>query len=251
MTPLDEIALAAAGFGAGLTGSIAGLASLVSYPALLAVGLGPVTANMTNTVALVFSSVGSVQGSRPELVGQSARLRRMAPVAAAGGVLGAVALMLTPASAFARVVPWLIAFAAAVIVLPRRRREAVVDHHLRADPIWVLVALFAVSFYGGYFGAAAGVLLLALLLAAGSDTLAHSNATKNVLLGLANAIAAVYFIGFGSVQWSAAIPLAVGCLIGGRLGPLIVRRLPPQPLRIAIGVAGLGLAITLGYQAYH
>ena len=125
MKGLDPLWLVLAGFGAGLSGSVAGLASLVSYPALLAIGLPPVSANVSNTVALVFSSVGSVWGSRPELTGQRARARRLGPIAVTGGLSGGLLLLETPSSAFALVVPWLIGLASLTIVIPRNpaRRE--------------------------------------------------------------------------------------------------------------------------------
>ena len=119
-------------------------------------------------------------------------------------------------------------------------------------PSWALsVGVFLVAVYGGYFGAAAGVLLLALLLIASGETLARSNAMKNLLLGLANAVAAVAFVAFGPVRWSAVVPLAVGFLVGGRLGPIVVRKAPAGPLRVLIAAAGLGLAIHLGLDAYR
>jgi uncharacterized membrane protein YfcA len=239
--------LVLAGFGGGLTGSVAGLASLVSYPALLATGLNPVGANVTNTVALIFSSVGSVSGSRPELRNQSGRLRQLAPMAILGGVAGGALLLLTPADAFARIVPVLI-FVASLGVLIRRAPAE--PNAAGADPRWLPLGVFAIGVYGGYFGAAAGVLLLALLLLATHERLPHSNALKNVLLGLSNAVAALGFIIFGHVQWYAAFPLAVGLFVGGRLGPMVVRRAPATPLKLIIAAAGVGLAVKLGLDAY-
>ena len=250
MKGLDPLWLVLAGFGAGLSGSVAGLASLISYPALLAVGLPPVGANMSNTVALVFSSVGSVWGSRPELIGQRARARRLGPIAVTGGLTGGLLLLETPSSAFALVVPWLIALASLTIVIPRNPASREPNELYR--PTWKLSAgVFLVAVYGGYFGAAAGVLLLAVLLFATAEPLARANATKNLLVGLANATAAVAFVVFGPVRWGAVIPLAAGCLVGGRFGPTIVRRVPAAPLRALIACAGLGLAVHLGLDAYR
>jgi uncharacterized membrane protein YfcA len=250
----DAVLLAMAGVGGGLTGSIAGLASVVTYPALLLVGLPPVTANVTNTVALVFNGIGSVRGSRPELAGQGAWLRRIVPVAAVGGAAGAALLLSTPAEGFEKVVPILLGLAALAITLPpRRNRQARVASHQR-HTVTVLLeagAIFLISIYGGYFGAAAGVLLLALLLGAGHATLAHANAGKNVILGAANAVAAVAFAFLAPVQWLAVIPLGIGCLLGSRCGPIVVRHAPATPLRILIGTAGLALAIKLGIGAYR
>ena len=249
MSPAELLILALAGFGAGLVGSIAGLASLISYPVLLAIGVPPVMANVTNTVALVFSSGGSVLSSRLELGGQATRLLRFGVVAVLGGVIGGVLLLLTPPGAFQLIVPWLIALASIAILVQRRQQEVQWRDRGR-DAIGLTVGVFLVAVYGGYFGAAAGVLMLALLLASTRDTLARSNAVKNVVLGLANATAAVTFIFFSSVHWSLVAPLALGCFAGGRLGPFLVRHAPARPLRIAIAVAGMGLAIHLGIDAY-
>jgi hypothetical protein len=246
---LDPVWLVLAGFGGGLAGSVAGLASLVSYPALLAVGLPPVTANVTNTVALVFSSAGSVWGSRPELTGQRAQARRLAGIAVAGGITGGLILLATPSSSFELVVPWLIGLASLGILLPRR--PARLERLSASRRAWELgIGVYLIAVYGGYFGAGAGVLLLALLLVATTESLARSNAMKNVLLGLANGVAAAAFVAFGPVRWSAAIPLAAGFLVGGRAGPLIVRRAPAGPLRLLIAGAGVGLAVHLGIDAY-
>jgi len=247
---MDPLWLVLAGFGGGLIGSVAGLASLVSYPALLAVGLPPLSANMSHTVALVFGGVGSVSGSVAELRGQRAHARRLGAIAVAGGICGGLLLVATPSNAFVRIVPWLIAGASLAIL---SRRSSVSPTSTEAhQPTWSLsVGVFLVTVYGGYFGAAAGVLLLALLLIATGEPLARRNAMKNLVLGVANALAAVVFVVFGSVRWSAVLPLAVGFLLDGRLGPPVVRRAPPGPLRAVIACAGLALAVHLGVDAYH
>jgi uncharacterized membrane protein YfcA len=245
---LQAAGLLLAGIGGGLTGSIAGLASLVTYPALLAMGLSPISANVTNTAALVFSGVGATAGSRPELAGQAARIRRLVPVAVGGGVIGAVLVLLTPSEVFSRIVPWLILGAALAIL--RGRSQPDVPRLVGADRRFLPLVVGAIGIYGGYFGAAAGVLLLAVFLVTTAEPLARANATKNVLLGTSNLAGATVFALWGPLRWSAALPLATGCLIGARLGPLIVRRVPARPLRLAIGVAGIGLAVALAVQAY-
>jgi uncharacterized membrane protein YfcA len=254
MTVLEFVLLVVAGFGAGLAGSIAGLASLVSYPALLATGLPPVLANVTNSVALVLSGVGSVSASGPELTGQGRRLAPLGVGAVLGGAVGCALLLLTPSEAFERIVPWLIAGAALALLVQRSPDELAVEgaraHPDHRDPWWLPLGTFAVAIYGGYFGAAAGVLLLAMYLLSTGEALPRSNALKNVLLGLANATAAVGFVIFTAVAWSAVIPLAIGVFVGGLLGPGIVRRAPQALLRRLIAIAGLGLAIKLGIDAY-
>ncbi|MBJ7336186.1 sulfite exporter TauE/SafE family protein [Mycolicibacterium sp.] len=245
----DAALLFVAGIGGGLVGSIAGLASLTTYPALLLIGLPPVTANVTNTVALVFNGVGSVSASLPELRGQRAVLVRLVPAALVGGAAGAALLLTIPAEGFENVVPILLAAAAIAIALPQRARITAAPR--RASRILVEgVAVLAICVYGGFFGAAAGVLMLALFLRTGSDSLADANATKNVILGVANGVAAVVFIVFAPIHWLAVVPLGIGCLLGSRLGPAIVRRAPATPLRLMIAAAGLALAVKLGLDTY-
>lgn len=247
--------LAAGGLGAGLSGTMAGLASLFSYPALLAAGLPAVAANVTNTVALTFTSVGAAAGSRPELTGQWPTVRRFAALTALGGALGAGLLLITPPGTFEKVVPVLIGGAGAVLLFQPQIRAAVLRKAGRDDPDhhsgpFVFAGILAVAVYGGYFGAAAGVMLLALLLVALPVSLLQGNAIKNVLLGVSNAVAAIGFALFAPVDWWAVLPLAAGALVGARLGPVLARHLPPTALRVGIALAGLGLAVVLAVQAW-
>jgi uncharacterized protein len=244
---VELLLLVCAGLVAGLAGSIAGLASLASYPALLAVGLGPVSANVTNTVALVFVSLGSTLGSQVELQGQAPRVRELAIAAVLGGGVGAALLLLTPSDTFERIAPWLIGASALTILLRPRLRPADARHD--AGP-GLIGGVFVIAIYGGYFGAGAGVMVLALMLAGTSDTLARSNALKNVVLGIANAVAALAFVVLGPVHWAAVAPLALGLFAGGRLGPIVVRHANAGVLRALIGFAGLALAVKLGADAY-
>ncbi|GAA4538914.1 sulfite exporter TauE/SafE family protein [Pseudonocardia xishanensis] len=250
MTGWQLAFLFVAGIGGGLTGSIAGLASLVSYPALLAVGLPPVIANVTNTVAMIGTTVGSVAGSRQELRGQGPVLWRLCAVTAVGGAAGGALLLLTPGDTFEVIVPWLIALASVLLmVAPRLRARALrsAEAGTTGTPLGplTLATAFGVALYGGYFGAAAGVMLLALLSVAWSQSLARSNAAKNLASGAANLVAAVGFAFLAPVDWAAVGVLTAGLLIGSRIGPALVRRVPATPLRIAIGLAGLGLAVSL------
>jgi uncharacterized membrane protein YfcA len=246
---VELLLLVCAGLAGGLAGSIAGLASLVSYPALLAVGLGPVAANVTNTVALVFNGLGATLGSQVELRGQAFRVRQLAIAALLGGAVGATLLLLTPSGTFERIAPWLIGVSSlAILVRPRvRAAEQGADEHGGAG---LVAGIFLIGIYAGYFGAAAGVMLLAILLVATDDTLARSNALKNVLLAIANVAAALGFICLGPVHWDAVAPLALGLFAGARLGPIVVRHSNAGVLRALIGVAGLALAVKLGADAY-
>lgn len=243
----DSVLLIGAGVLAGLLGTIAGLASLVSYPALLLIGLPPVSANVTNTVALCANTVGSLISTGPELRGRFAALRPRIFLAIVGGAVGSALLLLTPAGGFERIVPWLIA-AASVILLGRNRITAFAQRRgkrSRTTGAAFLAVIFLISIYGGYFGAAAGVLLLAWLMISSADSLAFCSAEKNVLLGAANLAAAIGFAFSGQVHWLAALWMAIGGLIGSYLGPKLLRRIPQNPTRIAIGIAGLALAAKL------
>jgi uncharacterized membrane protein YfcA len=243
-----------AGAGAGLVGATAGLASLVSYPALLAAGIPPVVANMTNTVAMLGTTAGAAAGARPELAGQWRRLLPLCVITTTGGVCGGLVLLLTPSGAFTAVVPWLIGGASLLLVAgPWLRRMA---HHParqaerpRIGPL-AGGAAFLVGGYAGYFGAAAGVLMLALLTTVWAQPLARTNAAKNIATGTANLVAAVVFSFTGRVLWPAAIAVCLGSVAGSWLGSILVRYLPATPLRIAIALAGLVLAVVLARQAY-
>lgn len=234
---------------AGVVSTVASVASLVSYPALLAIGLPPLTANVTNTVALAFTGVGATVGSRPELAHQSRLVLRLAVVTACGGATGAAVLLLTPARTFEVVAPGLIAFSALVILFqPKVSGISAVSGHAR-DRL-LTGGVFAVSIYTGYFGAAGGILMLAVLTAKLSQSLVRVNAVKNVISGVANAVAAIAFALFGPVRWAAAVPLALGFLVGGWAGPWLVRRIPAAALKVIIAVLGLLVAAKLAVSAY-
>jgi uncharacterized membrane protein YfcA len=194
----------------------------------------------------MFTGAGAVAGSRPELAGQGHRVLRLGLLTAAGGGTGAALLLLTPARGFEYVAPVLIALGSLVIL--RRPVPA-----RPADPGtgWLSQAgVFAVAIYIGYFGAAGGVLMLAVLIRLFRQSLARTNALKNAISGLANAVAGIGFAIFGPVQWSAALPLAAGFLVGGWIGPALVRRLPAAGLRVFVGICGLAVAIRLGISTY-
>ncbi|GAB2697460.1 sulfite exporter TauE/SafE family protein [Thalassiella azotivora] len=249
MSAVDVLLLLAAGVAAGVVGAGAGLASLVSYPALLAVGLPPLAANVTNTVSLTLTGAGAITGSRPELAGQAWRVRRFALMGLLGGTAGAALLLTTPAEAFEAVVPALVGFASlALLARPWLARWHSAEPRDRHPAVSAGTALVAV--YGGYFGAAAGVLLLAMLGAVVREPIARVNALKNVVLFSANVVAATGFAVFGPVRWWAALPLAAGCFLGGLVAPAVVRRLPETGLRLAIGTAGLVLAAVLAADAW-
>ncbi|TMR89175.1 sulfite exporter TauE/SafE family protein [Nonomuraea basaltis] len=238
------LGLLGVGVVAGVVSTVVSLASIISYPALLAFGLPPLTANVTNTVALVFTGIGAAAGSRPELAGEGDRVLRLGPVAAVGGATGAFLLLVTPASTFELIAPWLIAMASLLLVRPPSGRVHG-EHGVLGQ-----VALFVVTIYVGYFGAAGGILVFAVLAAMIDHSAAKLNAMKNVMAGLANAVAALGFALFGPVDWGAALPLAAGFLLGGWVGPKIARRMPGHSLRHLAAACGLAVALKLGWGSY-
>ncbi|NUR91125.1 MAG: sulfite exporter TauE/SafE family protein [Nonomuraea sp.] len=240
----ELLGLAGVGLAAGIVSTVVSLASVVSYPALLAFGMPPLTANVTNTVSLLFTGIGAAAGSRPELAGQGPRVLRLGWLTALGGATGAGLLLVTPSRTFELVAPWLIAGASLLLVRPPRPARHS-EHGLLPR-----VALFAVAVYVGYFGAAGGILLFAVLSTVLNQSPAHVNAMKNVLSGLANAVAATGFALFGPVDWAAVPPLALGFLVGGWIGPYIARRLPGHSLRYLAAACGVAVAVKLGYEAY-
>jgi uncharacterized membrane protein YfcA len=250
MTVYVALALFATGVGGGIAASVASIASVVSYPALLALGLPPLAANVTNTMALVFMVPGAMAGSRPELAGQRARALRLGAVMAAGGAAGAGALLLAPPGAFALVVPVLIASSSVLLILQPRLRGLAPSADTERSR-WRLCAMFGVAVYIGYFGAAGGVLMLALLAATISESLIRINAIKNVVAGAANLVAAAIFAAFAPVDWAFVPLLAAGFGVGGYLGQRLVRRLPVAGLRVFVAVVGLALAVKLGLTAYR
>lgn len=249
MTLIEVAILVVGGVLAGIAGVGAGIASLVSYPILLAAGLSPLVANVTNSVSLTLSTAGAMAGSRPELRGQGMRVRRYALLAVGGGLVGAVLLLTTPEEVFAYVVPWLVALGSVVLLLRPWLQRLHADR-LRAGHPMVSLGVGVIAVYSGYFGAGAGVLVLALLAAVIRDSMPRLNALKNMIVGISNTLAAISFAVFGPVAWLYVLPLAAGCFLGGLIAPWIVRRIPETPLRIGIGVLGLGLAIKLGMDAY-
>ncbi|MGO4247655.1 sulfite exporter TauE/SafE family protein [Paenarthrobacter sp. RAF54_2] len=247
MSPWYAGVLFVAGIGGGLAGSIAGLASLSTYPALLGLGLVPVSANVTNTAALILNGVGSALGSAPELKGQAGALRRLIPMGILGGAGGALLLLSIPPGYFEYLVPVILASAAVVIAIPRR----LASPSGRPQGPLKSAAMLTICIQGGFFGAAAGVMLLAVLMSSGTGSMARANAVKNVVLGAANLSATLIFIAFAPINWVAAMILGLGCLIGSRLGPPLVRTIPETPLRLLIAAAGITLALKLGIETYR
>jgi uncharacterized membrane protein YfcA len=239
--------------GAGVVGGIVSvtvsLASLVTFPALIAAGLPPVAANVTNTVALTFTGAGAAIGSRRELHGQRSDLVPLAVIAAAGGLTGAALLLLLPGRSFELVAPVLVAGASALLLvqpwLPARSGSGPAGR----TPLRIM-GYYLVTVYTGYFGAAGGVLALVVLVTMLARPFIEVNAAKNTLAGVANGVAALAFVLFGPVAWWYALPLAAGMFTGGLVGPAIARRIPGDLLRVMVGVCGLTVAGILAWSTY-
>jgi uncharacterized membrane protein YfcA len=241
---MGEVAfLLAAGAVAGVVGTAGGITSLVSYPALLAVGVPPLSADVANLVALVACWPGALLGSRRELRGARPWLARYLPLACAGSAAGAVLLLTTPPGLFSRIVPWLVAAGSVALLAQPALTARVRGRAHRSLATVPLVALLAV--YSGYFGAGAGVLFLAVLLVLVDERLPEANALKNMLNGACAVAAAAVLVAAGPVPWGVVTPLAVGLFAGSTVGPMVARRLPATAIRWAVAVLGLGLAVRL------
>lgn len=243
MTPLQALAVTAAGVAAGAINTIVGSGSLLTFPALLGVGYPPVLANVSNTVGICGGTISAVAGYRRELAGQRRRILAFGSASLIGAITGVVLLLELPGGVFGAVVPVLILLACALIAAQPwiARRLARVHARGLGAAGWVGVLLTGV--YGGYFGAAQGVILMALLGLVLDDDLQRLNALKNVLAGIVNIVAAVLFIAVTHIAWVAALLILGGSLIGGQLGSRYGRRIPPQVLRWTIVAVGTVVAV--------
>jgi uncharacterized membrane protein YfcA len=263
---LQALAIFAAGLAAGTINTVVGSGTLITFPTLLAFGYPPVLANVSNNVGLVPGGFSGAHGYRAELVGQRRRLLRLGSASLCGGLVGAILLLVLPAGAFKEIVPVLIGIALVMVVFqPRLSKWVAARQRARASAVgavgvispvrqeaalqvggpvlWALVFLSGV--YGGYFGAAQGVLLLGLMGVAFTDSMQRINAVKNVLAGLVNGVAAVVFILVTHIDWGAAGLIAAGAILGGQFGARIGKKLPPWALRVLIICVGTAALVKL------
>jgi len=290
---LQALAIFAAGLAAGTINAVVGSGTLITFPTLLAFGYPPVLANVSNNIGLVPGVASGVHGYRAELAGQRRRIIRLGSASVAGGLVGAILLLVLPAGAFKEIVPALIGIALVMIVFQPRLARWVAARQLARAPVpapvpvpaaapgpgdgpagndggddagagalrvaapvatrteaqvggpvlWVLVFLSGV--YGGYFGAAQGVILIGLMGVAFTDTMQRINAVKNVFAGLVNGVAALVFIVATHVDWGAAGLIACGAILGGQIGARIGLRLPPWGLRVLIVCVGVAALVKL------
>jgi uncharacterized membrane protein YfcA len=281
---LQALAIFAAGLAAGTINAVVGSGTLITFPTLLAFGYPPVLANVSNNVGLVPGVASGVHGYRAELVGQRRRVIRLGSASVCGGLVGAILLLVLPAGAFKEIVPALIGIALLMIIFQPRlarwmaarqvartaapeeepdrdggpggaggtgavrvvvpvtqARESAVQ--VGGPVLWVLVFLSGV--YGGYFGAAQGILLIGLMGVAFTDTMQRINAVKNVMAGLVNGVAALVFVAATHIDWGAAGLIACGAILGGQLGARIGRKLPPLGLRVMIICVGVVALVKL------
>ena len=271
MDILAGLAIAGAGAAAGLINAVVGSGTLITFPTLLALGYPPVTANVSNNIGLVLGGVSGSWGYRRELAGQRSRLVRLAPFSALGSVTGALLLLWLPADAFEAIVPVLIAIAVVLVVLQPKINAAVAArraptasagaarpdrpdgspgeerHEARWPAVLLVVGVLLAGAYGGYFGAAQGVLLIGILGPLLTESLQPVNGIKNVLSLVVNAVAALVFtiVAFDRVDWAVAALVAAGSLAGGFLGASVGRRLHPLALRVAVAVVGVVAIVRL------
>lgn len=246
MTLLEAVLVVLAGLAAGTINTVVGSGSLVTFPTLLWVGLPPVVANVSNTVGLVPGAVSGAWGYRRELSGQRARLLRLSSATLTGAATGATLLLVLPPGVFAAVVPALILLACVLVVLQPWLVRRLADRPRREHGgplVWIFI--FGTGMYGGYFGAAQGVLLIAVLALGLDETLQRVNAAKNVLAGLANLVGGIIFILVADVNWAAAGLVAIGAILGGVTGARIARKLPPAALRAVVVAIGVVAIVTL------
>ena len=247
MSTVDLLIAAGVALLAGAVNSIAGGGSLILFPTLVALGLGPVAANVTNSIAQWPGYLGGVLGFRAEYAGQRGRLIRFGVVAVLGGTVGSVLLLTTPAEAFALVVPVLVLLASLLLAAQPRitKRLRRTDEGVpRRDPVWLYVALFLATVYGGYFGGALGVILVAVL-GVGLHRLKLANALKSALSAVTATVTLVVFGIWGPVEWSVVAVAAPASLLGGFLGARLATRIPTTPLRAVIVTFGVAVSIYL------
>jgi uncharacterized membrane protein YfcA len=246
---LSLLAVAAAGAAAGVSNALAGAGSLITFPTLVALGLPPLSANVTSTVGLVPGAAGGAIGYADLLREQRARVTRLAVPTLAGAVLGTALLLITSNDTFEAIVPGLVA-GSCLLLLFQPRLTPRISHAGNEHSPFLIAGLFLSGAYAAYFGSAVGILLLGLLSLFVADSMQHLNAIKILLAGLANLLAAIAYAFLAPVDWRYAIVLMVSSLIGGRLGVKLARRISGEALRVAIALVGLVVAVVLAVRAF-
>jgi uncharacterized membrane protein YfcA len=246
---LELLAVAAAGAAAGAANSVAGGGALITFPTMVALGLPPLAANVTNTVGIVPGAVGGALGYTDLLREQGARFARFLAPMLIGAVAGTVALLLTPNEAFEAIVPVLIA-ASCLLLFFQPRLVPRISHAGNERSPFLIAGILFCGAYGAYFGSAVSILLFAILALCVADTLQHLNAIKILLVGCANLLAALAYAFLAPVDWRYALTIMVSSFAGGRAGAHYARRIPSDPLRISIAAIGLVVAAVLAVRAF-
>lgn len=246
---LELLAVAAAGVAAGISNALAGAGSLITFPTLVALGVPPLSANVTSTVGLVPGAAGGAIGYADLLREQRGRLPRLIVPTVAGAAVGTALLLITSNDTFEAIVPGLVA-GSCLLLLFQPRLTPRISHAGNERSPFLYAGLAFSGAYAAYFGSAVGILLLGLLALFVADSIQHLNASKILLAGLANLLAAIAYAFLASVDWRFAICLMVSSLIGGRLGANLARRVSGEALRVAIAVIGLIVAAVLAVRAF-
>jgi len=250
----ELLALLAAGGAAGLINTVVGSGTLVTFPTMLALGIPPVVANVSNSIGLAPGSVSGALATRGELVGQRSRVIRLGAASLVGGVIGALLLLRLPSAAFDAIVPVLIGLGCLLVIIgpilsrrvaARRERLGVAAEGPEVGPVWLFPVIILTGAYGGYFGAAQGVLVIAVMGVAVSETLSRINGLKNVLTAIANGVAGVVFIFISEVDWWIVAALAIGSVLGAQVGARVGRKIPPTVYRVVIVAVGVAAIINL------
>ena len=249
----ELLVVLAAGAAAGLINTVVGSGTLVTFPTLLALGVPPVVANVSNSVGLTPGSVSGALATRRELAGQRSRVLRLAAASLLGGIAGALLLLRLPSSAFDAIVPVLIGLGCVLVIVQPTLSRRLADRRERLGmgegaahgSLWLWLAVLICGVYGGYFGAAQGVLLIAVMGIGLAESLPRVNAVKNVLAGIVNGIAGVIFVVISEVNWWAAGAIAVGSVIGAQVGGRVGRRLPALVYRVVIVAVGVVAIVSL------
>ena len=253
MTWTDLVVIFFAGGAAGFINTVVGTGTLITFPTLLALGVPPLLANVSNSIGLAPGSLSGALAGRPELVGQRPRILRYGLASLIGSIGGALLLLRLPSAAFDAIVPVLIGLGCVLVVVgpwltrwaARRRERLGQDEVPVQGPAWLFPMIIATGAYGGYFGAAQGVLVIAVTSVALAETLPRVNALKNVLVMIANAVAGVVFVAISSVDWWIVLALAIGSILGAQVGARAGRKIPPTVYRVTIVCVGVIAIITL------
>ncbi|HAQ20735.1 MAG TPA: sulfite exporter TauE/SafE family protein [Prolixibacteraceae bacterium] len=244
MSLFNEILIFMAAMAAGFINAMAGGGTLISFPVLLAVGISPVVANVTNTVALVPGTIGGMWSQRKDFKSQYQRLLKLLPVAIVGGIAGGLLILNTSEDAFRSIIPYLILVATLLLAAQVRIKNWVVarighahtEHH---NPVVMMGLVFMAAIYGGYFGAGLGVILMAVLGLVTDETMTRLNFLKQALGFAINLAAAIYFAFSGKVDWMVALVMIFGSLLGGLIGGKLAGKMKPEILRWIVVTAGL------------